>query len=175
MLSLHVESHSATKLPFGWGRNGKNRSASHAKLLGRVGKKIPGVFLGVRMRDVCGLRGDFARTGETRQCGNVFRAERAKQQPCSPQFLWGCHSTGCALDGTRPHQNQVQEKRTFTSGRLSRVTVSTKRTCRSSRVTTSDCVRMPSPKNRTPRSRFPSVTPVHAKMSFFPGSRSSVR
>src|SRR5208282_5335305 len=67
-----------------------------------------------------------------------------------------------------------QAKRTFTSGRFSRCTVSMKRTWRLSRVMTSDCVRVPSPKKRTPFSRFPSVTPVQAKMIFLPGARSSV-
>ena len=36
----------------------------------------------------------------------------------------------------------------------------------------SECVRVPSPKKRTPRSRPPSVTPVQAKMIFLPGARS---
>src|SRR5208283_4245905 len=57
-----------------------------------------------------------------------------------------------------------QAKRTLTSGRFSRCTVSMKRTWRLSRVMMSDCVRVPSPKKRTPLSRFPSVTPVQAKM-----------
>src|SRR5205823_3671071 len=45
------------------------------------------------------------------------------------------------------------------------------RTCRSSRVKIIELVRTPSPKNRTPFSKFPSVTPVHANTIFLPGAR----
>ena len=38
---------------------------------------------------------------------------------------------------------------------------------------TIELVRMPSPKNRTPFSRLPSVTPVAAKMMFLPQARSA--
>ena len=38
---------------------------------------------------------------------------------------------------------------------------------------TSELVRMPSPKNRTPRISAPSVTPVAAKMMLFPQARSA--
>ena len=38
-----------------------------------------------------------------------------------------------------------------------------------------ELVRVPSPKNRTPRISVPSVTPVAAKMTFFPGARSCER
>src|SRR5579885_903075 len=68
----------------------------------------------------------------------------------------------------------AQLNRTFTSGRLSSRTVSINLTCRSSKVKIMDWVRTPSPKKRTPRSKFPSVTPQHAKIIFFPGARSCV-
>ena len=52
--------------------------------------------------------------------------------------------------------------------------VSMKRTWRSSYVRIREWVRVPSPKKRTPRRSPPPVTPVHAKIIFFPGARSSV-
>src|SRR5256885_15036844 len=64
------------------------------------------------------------------------------------------------IDGLRP----VQEKRIFTSGFLARWMESTKRTLPVSSVMTSDEVRVPSPKKRTPFISVPSVTPVAAKM-----------
>ncbi len=38
-----------------------------------------------------------------------------------------------------------------------------------------ELVRVPSPKNRTPRMMVPSVTPVAAKTIFSPGARSLAR
>src|SRR4029077_5208774 len=69
----------------------------------------------------------------------------------------------------RPHRN-----RTFPSGLFSRCTVSTKRTRAGVRVITMDCVRVPSPKKRTPFSRLPSVTPLAANTIFRPGASSWV-
>src|SRR5581483_10198881 len=63
---------------------------------------------------------------------------------------------------------------TTLSGPPSTWTVSTKRTWRVSVVITSDCVRLPWPKKRTPRRIVPSVTPQAAKMIFFPGASSLV-
>src|SRR5216684_2022669 len=57
----------------------------------------------------------------------------------------------------------LQLNRTLMSGRFSKCTESMKRTCRSSSVRIIELVRTPSPKNRTPFSRFPSVTPVTQK------------
>src|SRR6266566_6782894 len=60
------------------------------------------------------------------------------------------------------------------SGPPSMCSVSTNRMCFDSVVITSECVRLPAPKNLTPFNSAPSVTPVAAKMIFFPGARSSV-
>src|SRR5271166_6480858 len=62
---------------------------------------------------------------------------------------------------------------TFTSGRLSTWMVSINRTLLLFSFITSEVVRTPSPKKRTPLSSGPSVTPVAAKTTFFPGARSS--
>src|SRR5271157_2581360 len=63
--------------------------------------------------------------------------------------------------------------RTFTSGRLSTCTVSINLTLLLLSFITSDEVRAPSPKKRTPLSSGPSVTPVAAKMMFVPGASPS--
>src|SRR6185369_7285473 len=60
------------------------------------------------------------------------------------------------------------------SGPPSICSVSTNRMCRDSVVITTEWVRLPEPKNRTPFNNAPSVTPVAAKIILFPGARSSV-
>src|SRR5271157_1144185 len=72
--------------------------------------------------------------------------------------------------GAQPYRYGI---RTFTSGRLSTCTVSINLTLLLLSFITSDEVRAPSPKKRTPLSSGPSVTPVAAKMMFVPGASSS--
>ena len=64
--------------------------------------------------------------------------------------------------------------RTLTSGLFSKCTVSMNRTRAGVCVITILCVRVPSPKNRTPCSRLPSVTPLAAKTMLRPGASSRV-
>src|SRR5271166_6351470 len=73
-------------------------------------------------------------------------------------------------DDPQPYRSGM---RTFTSGRLSTCTVSINLTLLLLSFITSDEVRTPSPKKRTPLSSGPSVTPVAAKMMFLPGASSS--
>ena len=79
--------------------------------------------------------------------------------------------------GRMPTASSIGHARTGSPRRRASCTwmLSMKRTCRGSVCITSDSVRVPSPKKRTPFISDPSVTPVAAKMSDAPGARSAAR
>src|ERR1700680_4849993 len=134
--------HRTAEFAPGRNRNGKNDGTPRVEIFVCLGKEALCVVFRVWVRNVQSRSGDFVCSGQTHNGWDIFALEGAEQQAGGPQFL------------RRGHETSLR-KAHFTSGRLSRVTVSIKRTWRSSRVTTSECVRMPSPKNRTPRKRFP--------------------
>src|SRR3984893_9972354 len=122
--------------------------------------------------------GGLARSGHfappSHQIRCLFDRKPLERPPSGPPEP---RRAGAPLGGKRGPSEAVpgsQENLTRTSGRFSKCTESINRTCRSSSVKIIDVVRTPSPKNRTPFNKFPSVTPQQAKIIFFPGAISSV-